>query len=297
MDNPTVFISYSHDNEEHKAWVLKLATDLRSHGVNAILDQWDLLIGNDLRFFMENGLSSSKLVLCICSETYVQKVNAGKGGSGYEGMIITKPLLEDANYDYIIPIVRNNNSTDKVPKAFGSKLYIDFSDDDNYVVKYSELLAHIYGEDIKKKPPLGKNPFKGDLSRQIDIKTKLESVLYHSPEMEGSVIFRFDNNNGCYIIGNGEYSFETRWSRSGNNSIHAYGLIGYKSGETEFPKAEELYDYNYSSTARTIKTGQIIVYRNSSRHFVAIKLGPVKSASHGYDYDEMTFDYKIYNEI
>ena len=41
MENPTVFISYSHDNDAHKAWVLKLATDLRSHGVNAILDQWD----------------------------------------------------------------------------------------------------------------------------------------------------------------------------------------------------------------------------------------------------------------
>ena len=36
MDNPTVFVSYSHDNDEHKSWVLKLASDLRSHGVNAI---------------------------------------------------------------------------------------------------------------------------------------------------------------------------------------------------------------------------------------------------------------------
>ena len=62
MENPTVFISYSHDNDEHRAWVLKLATDLRYHGVNAILDQWDLRIGTDLRFFMENGLSASTLV-------------------------------------------------------------------------------------------------------------------------------------------------------------------------------------------------------------------------------------------
>lgn len=48
MDNPTVFISYSHDDKQHEAWVLKLATDLRSHGVNAILDQWDLRLGSDL---------------------------------------------------------------------------------------------------------------------------------------------------------------------------------------------------------------------------------------------------------
>ncbi len=297
MDNPTVFISYSHDNDEHKFWVLKLASDLRKHGVDAILDQWDLPIGNDLRFFMENGLSSSKLVLCICSENYVQKVNMGKGGSGYEGMIITQPFLTDANYDFIIPIVRNNNSADKVPTAFGSKLYIDFSEDNKYLEKYQELLERIYGEDIKRKPPLGKNPFNGELSRKIDIKTNIESILYHSPNTEGTVVFRFDNNDGHYYIGNGEYMFDTRWSRAGNNSIHAYGLIGYKAGEKEFPSAEVLYDYDYSSTVRTIKTGDIVIFRNLNRHFVAVKLGTVKSSSHGYPYDEMIFDYKIYDRV
>lgn len=297
MDNPIVFISYSHDNEEHKFWVLKLASDLRKHGVDAILDQWDLHIGKDLRFFMENGLSSSKLVLCICSENYVRKVNTGKGGSGYEGMIITQPLLTDANYDFIIPIVRNNNSADKVPTAFGSKFYIDFSDDDKYMAKYSELLARIYGEDSKRKPPLGENPFNGNLSNQIDVKTKIETVLYHSPSMEGTVVFRFDNNNGHYYIGNGEYVFDTRWSRAGNNSIHAYGLIGYKTGENEFPKLEDLYSYDYSSDARTIHSGEIVIFRNMKRHFAAVKLGVVKSASHGSPYDEMTFKYKIYEGI
>lgn len=297
MDNPIVFISYSHDNEEHKSWVLKLSSDLRKHGVDAILDQWDLPIGNDLRFFMENGLSSSKLVLCICSENYVQKVNTGKGGSGYEGMIMTQPLLQDANSDYIIPIVRNNYSEDKVPKAFGSKLHIDFSDDDKYVVKYSELLARIYGEDTKRKPPLGDNPYNGNLSKQIDIKTEIETVLYHSPSMGGTVIFRFDNNNGHYYIGNGEYMFDTRWSRAGNNSIHVYGLVGYKTGEKEFPKFEDLYSYDYSSNSRTIHIGEIVIFRNMNGHFAAVKLGEVKSASHGNPHDEMTFDYKIYEGI
>ncbi len=45
--NPKVFISYSHDSDEHKKWVLNLATKLRRHGVDAILDQWDLRIGQD----------------------------------------------------------------------------------------------------------------------------------------------------------------------------------------------------------------------------------------------------------
>ena len=56
MSNPSVFISYSHDDQNHKNWVRKLATNLRFHGVDVILDQFDLRIGTDLRFFMESDL-------------------------------------------------------------------------------------------------------------------------------------------------------------------------------------------------------------------------------------------------
>lgn len=294
MDNPTVFISYSHDDKQHETWVLKLATNLRSHGVNAILDQWDLRLGSDLRFFMENGLSASSLVLCICSEEYVKKVNSGKCGAGYEGMIMSQSLLSNANSEFIISIVRNNPSSQKVPLAFGSKLYIDFSEDTQYVAKYWELLERIYGEDSKKKPPLGENPFSTKLSEKIAVKTKIEKVLYHSPEMDGTVTFRYDNNNGIYTIGNGEYAFDTRWSRAGNNLIHALGLIGYIPGETVIPDSKYLHNYDYSSDVRTIKTGEVVIFENKYHHFAAVKLGQVKSKHRSNPYDEMTFEYHIY---
>lgn len=41
---PKVFVSYSHDNEEHKEWVLQLATRLRSNGVDIILDMMEFKI-------------------------------------------------------------------------------------------------------------------------------------------------------------------------------------------------------------------------------------------------------------
>ena len=41
MTNPSVFLSYSHDSVAHKAWVRKLAEDLRGQGVDATLDQWN----------------------------------------------------------------------------------------------------------------------------------------------------------------------------------------------------------------------------------------------------------------
>lgn len=296
MENPTVFISYSHDNDDHKTWVLKLATDLRSHGVNIILDQWDLRLGTDLRFFMKNGLSSAALVLCICSENYVKKVDLGTGGSGYEGMIMTQGLLKNAKEEYVIPIVRNNQSSQKVPSDFGSKRYIDFSDDKQYVSQYQELLERIYGEDIKKKPPLGTNPFSSMTAKKIDIKTTISKSLYCSPAMSGNITFRYDNNAGQFTLGSGEYAFTTSWSGANKNIIYAYGkigFIGYKDGAVDYPTIAEIQTYDFTSPSRRIHRGDVFVYRNEYDHFVAIKLGEVLSRSHGDQYDEMSFEYRI----
>jgi hypothetical protein len=38
--HPTVFISYSWDDEAHKGWVRQLATQLRHDGVDTRLDHW-----------------------------------------------------------------------------------------------------------------------------------------------------------------------------------------------------------------------------------------------------------------
>lgn len=296
MGNPTVFISYSHDNESHKSWVLKLATDLCGHAVNVILDQWDLRLGSDLRFFMENGLSKTSIVLCICSQDYVQKVNGGTGGSGYEGMIMTQTLLKDANYAHIITVVRNNPSEDKVPLSLASKLYIDFSNDIEYLSNYQKLLERIHDEDTTKKPPLGTNPFDSKLALDITVKKSIEQSMYHSVEKSGIVTFKYDNNNGEYNIGGGKYFFATKWSRAGNNSIHAYGEIGYKVGETDFPTTEEdIIKFDFSSNSRTIRTGQIVVIKNGFGNFLAIKMGEIKSSNHGHEIDEMTFEYRIYD--
>ena len=76
MDSETkkAFISYAWDSEEHNEWVLKLASDLRRHGVDVILDQWDARLGNDLSFFMEQGLTASHFVLCVCNDKYIKKL-------------------------------------------------------------------------------------------------------------------------------------------------------------------------------------------------------------------------------
>ena len=94
MNPPRVFISYSHDSASHKEWVLNFATTLRNRGIDAVLDQWDLKPGDDIPHFMETELSRSDFVIMVCTESYVEKANAGQGGVGYEKMIMTSSLLK-----------------------------------------------------------------------------------------------------------------------------------------------------------------------------------------------------------
>jgi hypothetical protein len=159
MDAPRVFISYSHDSPGHKAWVLRLANDLRENGVDALLDQWDLALGQDLVSFMHKGIAESDRVLLVCSEKYVAKSVGGLGGVGYERLIVTADVAQDIDTKKFIPVVRDNNSRIKVPGFLGPRLYIDFSDDVAYKIRLEELLRELLGRPVTAKPPLGKSPF------------------------------------------------------------------------------------------------------------------------------------------
>lgn len=64
-----VFISYTYDSPEHERWVEKLARNLcYPGGVDVIFDKWDARLGDNLPFFMKQGLSNAHVVLCICSK-------------------------------------------------------------------------------------------------------------------------------------------------------------------------------------------------------------------------------------
>ncbi len=163
MPSPTLFVSYSHDSGEHKAWVMMLATHLRANGVDATLDQWDLGPGQDIVAFMHTGIMNSDRVLLICSESYVSKAEAGAGGVGYERLVVTAELVQNIDTKKFIPIVRNNGSDKKIPSFLGPRLYIDFSDDSEFAVKAEELLREIHGTPKAPKPALGRSPFSGEL--------------------------------------------------------------------------------------------------------------------------------------
>ena len=67
---PTIFISYSHDNDAHAARVLALADRLIADGLECVLDQY---IGDPPEGWprwMDRQIKAADLVLMICTETY-----------------------------------------------------------------------------------------------------------------------------------------------------------------------------------------------------------------------------------
>lgn len=154
---PKIFISYSHDNPDHKKWVAGLGIRLRENGVDAVLDQWDLFPGEDIPVFMERNLTEADFAVLVCTKRYVEKANKGDGGVGYEKMIVTSELIKSIEASKFIPIIRQNGSH-LVPRFIQTKLFIDFSNEEEFEVVFDELLRTIFRSSVVKKPPLGPPP-------------------------------------------------------------------------------------------------------------------------------------------
>ncbi|MBM7598488.1 hypothetical protein JOC34_000845 [Virgibacillus halotolerans] len=299
---PTLFISYSHDSKEHKEWVKKLAYDLRvTGGVDALLDQWSVRLGGNLNEFMKNGLNDAKMVLCICTEEYVEKANKNIGGVGIEATIISNEISK-GNKEHIIPIIRNNPNA-KTPESLEGLLYEDFNDGVNRD-NFKKLLGRIWSEDLKKLPPVGKNPFSMENFNEINYSVHLDQINYSNPEFEGKADFNYSHNDGKYKIGTGEYAFTTRWTKSGRTNIHAYKdstnierIGSFRNKITDFPQKDQLStdDVDYTSRVRNPYLADYTVWMNKAGKFAVTKVVEINDADKKGDHNNLVFEYKIYD--
>lgn len=279
---PKVFISYTYDSPEHEKWVEKLARNLcNPGGVDVIFDKWDARLGDNLPFFMEQGLSNAHLVLCICSDKYVQKANKGLGGAGYEKKIMSQIFMKDANKEFVIPVMVNN-TTKELPIFLSGDKYIDFSSND-YYGSFRDLLYRIHGKDKELKPNISTNPFlnKGFLN-ELDEKINLSQVEFQSHETSGHVTFDYKRNSGIYNIGTNEYTFTLSFTECGYKSIYAYRdrvkYIGIANNNI-YPTIDEIKDIDFSSRCREVSVGDIFVVVNQNGKVAAVKIVDITKKS------------------
>ncbi len=156
---PKIFISYSWSSDE---LVIPLAERLMAHGVNVVLDKWDLREGQDKYSFMEQCVNNPDIskVLIICDQAYAEKANNRTGGVGDETVIISSEVYGQMKQEKFIPIIaeRDEDGNPYVPTYIKSRIYIDLSNPDTYEAEYEKLLRNIYERPSYRKPQLGKRP-------------------------------------------------------------------------------------------------------------------------------------------
>ena len=157
-DNPVVFISYSWDDDSHKAWVKKLADELMSNGIYVIYDGY-APDGTDLVQFMKDGIKRANKVLIIGTPIYKEKLERNYGGAKFEDQIINTAIYHDTGTTKFIPLPRRG---DRFDDSFSELIEIrkgyDFRIDDNFKVEFIRLVRMLWGEPESKMPKLGAKP-------------------------------------------------------------------------------------------------------------------------------------------
>ena len=158
-EHPKAFISYSWTSTD---FALSLAERLRNDGIDAIIDKWDLSIGNDKHAFMESMVTDDSIdyVLMLCDKTYKDKADSRTGGVGEEAQIISSEVYGKVKQSKFIPVIveKDENGKEYTPVYLKSLIYVDLSQTSDYETNYEELLRMLYEEPLYKKPELGKKP-------------------------------------------------------------------------------------------------------------------------------------------
>lgn len=155
---PQVFISYSWDSVEHRAWVAQLAMTLRQNGIEVALDQWHVRPGEDLPHFMMRSVRESDRVLMICTEIYVQKAQHRQGGVGYEQMLVTGQMMREVGTAKFIPIIRQSGHPRQLPDELAGRMYVDLSDGPEQQINLQQLVRELHDKAVSL-PPLGQRPY------------------------------------------------------------------------------------------------------------------------------------------
>jgi tetratricopeptide (TPR) repeat protein len=161
---PKVFISYSHDSDEHKDRVLALADRLLDDGLEVILDEFVSPPPANWPRWMEDEMESSDFIVVVCSKNYLDKVRRrvkpGEGkGVKWESLLSYQDIYDnDSNSSKFIPVLLQGGEYEHIPKPMRGGNHYLASDDKDYeklfrhITNQPENPKHKRGE-LRKFPP------------------------------------------------------------------------------------------------------------------------------------------------
>jgi hypothetical protein len=147
-----VFISYKWEGLHHNRWVERFAGDLRSRGIDALLDKWEVKLGQSFSDYMTEAINSVDAVLFIMTPASLDAAEAahGRGGGAvkFEVQLVTVRKIAGERFRFI-GILRKG---ERPIRHLRDNRYIDFPDRKTYSRMLDELVADLSGG--SNKPPL-----------------------------------------------------------------------------------------------------------------------------------------------
>lgn len=150
-----VFISYSHDDDAHREFVLRLANRLRAEGIESWIDQY--VQGSPpetWQRWMEKQIEQADFVLMVCTPLYLKRFRGedreGGRGVNFESVLIAQILYDNYYYNpKFIPVIPESGSFEHVPlRLKGYNTYQLFRD-------YESLYRLLTTQPAITVPPVG----------------------------------------------------------------------------------------------------------------------------------------------
>ena len=159
---PRVFISYSHDSDEHAARVLALADSFCDRGIDVILDRYiHPAPAEGWPRWMDRNLDEAKFILMVCTETYCRHVmgqeEPGKGhGVRWEGSLIDNRIYHDKpSGSRFIPILLPGSKPAHIPNPVQGHAYYRIATFDLIDPGFEALYRHLTNQPATPRPNPG----------------------------------------------------------------------------------------------------------------------------------------------
>jgi hypothetical protein len=154
-----IFISYTHDSDQHRQQVLELSDRLRDDGLDCEIDRYvHQSPPEGWPKWMMRQVTTARYVIVVCTERYHRRVTTddepGTGlGGKWEGALITQELYESggANTKFI-PVAFVAVDLQYRPPFLRGTTFYDLSSQDGY----ERLYRHITDQPAVMKPPVGR---------------------------------------------------------------------------------------------------------------------------------------------
>ncbi len=150
-----VFISYSHDSEEHLNRVLALSDRLRGDGIDCHIDRYEDSPPQGWPRWCEKQVRDADFVLVACTEIYLRRFRGeeehgrGQGGT-WEGHIITQELYNaQSSNSKFLPILFDGQDEEFIPTPLQSATHYKLPE------RYEDLYRRLTNQPLIVRPALG----------------------------------------------------------------------------------------------------------------------------------------------